>query len=57
MTRDALFLVALCVAIVGLFGSLVARYLFDASTVGGYLVVLGALGVCLMLWLRPPDEG
>jgi cyanate permease len=57
MTRDALFLVALCVAVVGLFGSLIARYVLDASIVGGYLVVLAALGVCGMLWAHPPDEG
>lgn len=56
MTRDALTLVALCVAVVGLFGSLVARYIFDASTVGGLLLVLGGLGVCGMLWARPPGE-
>ena len=49
-------LVALCIAVVGLFGSLVARYAFGASSVGGFLLVLGAFGVCGMLWARPPEE-
>lgn len=57
MTRDSLMLASLCVAVVSLLGSLIARYIFDASIVGGYLVVLGALGVCGMFWAHPPDEG